>query len=360
MNGLSRRKFLAGTVMAAGAVSFSPLSSAGITESESAEKQAEVDNTGLIWGNLIHLSYNMWCDRLPEKWGNYTKEQLHYVAVSDTLRFDDKLWYDITDRMAKAGMNMVVIDVGDAIQYKSCPEISVKNAWSESRLRDELARLRGMGLEPIPKLNFSAGHDQWLHEYSRMVSTPVYYKVCAGVIEEVADLFGKPRFFHLGYDEENFGNQRAYSIAIVRQHELWWHDFDFSRTTVEKQGCRPWIWSDYAWDHPDVFYEKMSRSVLQSNWYYNPDFTKKDEKVLRTFRELEKHGFDQVPTGSNWDSPENFGNLVRWCMNEIPGTRIKGFLQTPWFPTLEPFREKHLEAVDQVGEVILSFRRNQP
>lgn len=32
------------------------------------------------------------------------------------------------------------------------------------------------------KLNFSAAHDQWLHDYSRMVSTPVYYKVCAEVI----------------------------------------------------------------------------------------------------------------------------------------------------------------------------------
>jgi hypothetical protein len=84
--------------------------------------------------------------------------------------------------MAKAGMNMVVIDVGDAIEYASHPEISVKNAWSSTRLGEELARLRSLGLEPIPKLNFSTAHDQWLHDYSRMVSTPVYYKVCAEVI----------------------------------------------------------------------------------------------------------------------------------------------------------------------------------
>lgn len=341
--------------MTSGAACVAPGAMAGALSGTQASFPLSGSDDKMIWGNLIHLSYNMWCDRLPEKWGNYSKEQLHYVAVSDTLRFDDRLWYDITDKMAKAGMNMVVIDVGDAIQYRSCPEISVKNAWTGARLGEELARLRGLGLEPIPKLNFSAGHDQWLHDYSRMVSTPVYYKVCAGIIEEVAELFGKPRLFHLGYDEENFGNQRAYSIAIVRQHELWWHDFNFFRETVEKQGCRPWIWSDYAWDHPDPFYEKMSGTVLQSNWYYNPDFSKKDDKVLRTFRELHKHGFDQVPTGSNWDSPANFGNLVRWCLDEIPGPHLKGFLQTPWFPTLEPFRDRHLQAVENVAEAIRAY-----
>ena len=344
MKDLSRRNFLRNSAIAAGATSMAP----GVFAAGSA-------GPNLIWGNLIHLSYNMWCDRLPEKWGNYSSDQLHYVQVSDNLRFDEKLWHDITDKMAEAGMNMVVIDVGDGIQFASHPEISVKNAWTPAKLGKELARLRSMGLEPIPKLNFSTGHDQWLHEYSRMVSTPVYYKVCAELIAEVTSLFGNPRFFHLGYDEENFGNQRSYSIAIVRQHELWWHDFNFFNKTVEDLGCRPWIWSDFAWDHPEDFYGKMPGNVLQSNWYYNPDFSKTDQKAINTFRELEKHGYDQIPTGSNWDSPDNFGNLVKWCLKEIPGPRLKGFLQTPWFPTLEPFRKKHLEAIEVAGKAIMDL-----
>jgi hypothetical protein len=113
----------------------------------------------LISANLLHLSYNMWCDRLPSSWGHYTHDQLHYIQVSDTLRFDDTLWRDLTEEMAKAGLNMVVIDLGDAIQYESHPEIAVKKAWSPARLREELARLRNLGLEPTPKLNFSTAHD---------------------------------------------------------------------------------------------------------------------------------------------------------------------------------------------------------
>lgn len=151
----------------------------------------------LIWGNLIHLSYNMWCDRMPDAWGHYTKDQLHNIVVSDRLRFDESLYNDILKRMKQAGMNMIVLDLGDAIQYESHPEIVVKGAWSQAKLKGELQKMREMGLEPIPKLNFSAGHDQWLHDYSRMVSTPTYYKVCRELIEETVQIFGKPRFLQL-------------------------------------------------------------------------------------------------------------------------------------------------------------------
>ena len=60
--------------------------------------------------------------------------------------------------MRKVRMNMVVIDLGEAIQYQSHPELAVKGSWPVEKFRKELARLRGMGLEPIPKLNFSTTH----------------------------------------------------------------------------------------------------------------------------------------------------------------------------------------------------------
>ena len=357
MNDLSRRNFLRNTALTLGSAALAPGIFAADSRGEIVSPTNETPDSPMIWGSLLHLSYNMWCDRLPDKWGKtYTSDQMHYVRVSDTLRFDDKLWYDITEKMAKVGMNMVVIDVGDGIQFASHPEISVKKAWSTARLSEELARLRSIGLEPIPKLNFSTAHDEWLHEYARMVSTPAYYKVCADLIAEMAALFGKPRFFHIGYDEETAGNQAAYALSIVRQHELWWHDFNIIVTTVEAQGCRPWMWSDYAWEHPEDFNGRIPGNVLQSNWYYGLEFNKTDNKRLNTFRELEKNGYDQVPTGSNWNTPESFGQLVKWCLKEIPGSRLKGFLQTPWFPTLETFRDRHFQAVDNVAEAINAYK----
>lgn len=51
--------------------------------------------------------------------------------------------------MSEAGFNMVVIDLGDGVEYDSHPEIAVRGAWRPQRLRSELVRLRQLGLEPI-------------------------------------------------------------------------------------------------------------------------------------------------------------------------------------------------------------------
>ena len=103
---------------------------------------------------------------------------------------------------------MLLLDLAEQIVYPSHPELAVKGSWAPERVCKELDRLRGLGLEPIPKLNFSTCHHFWLKEYSRMVSTPEYYKVCADVIRDVCEIFESPRLFHLGWDEERMGAQR--------------------------------------------------------------------------------------------------------------------------------------------------------
>jgi hypothetical protein len=109
------------------------------------------------------------------------------------LRFDQSLWDDLLKKMQQAGMNLLVIDLGDGVKYQGHPEIAVKGAWSTHELRGELKRMRAMGLEPIPKLNFSATHDAWLGKYARCVSTDTYYTVCLDLIAEVNRLFDRPR-----------------------------------------------------------------------------------------------------------------------------------------------------------------------
>jgi len=304
----------------------------------------------MIWANLLHVGTNMWSDRDGES----------YTNAKPYLRCETPLWRELLKKMADVGMNMVVIDLGDGIRYDSHPEIAVKRAWTTDRLRRELARIRQLGLEPIPKLNFSTAHDTWLGPYSRCVSTPTYYAVCHELIEEVVSLFDKPRFFHLGYDEETAGHQKRYDYAVMRQHELWWHDFYFFIEQVENRNVRPWIWADYCWHHPDEFFRKMPKSVLQSNWYYGLAFknkrayTKKNlepaEVYVKAYLDLEKHGYDQVPTGSNHSNPENFGMTVDFCRQHIAPERLLGFLQTPWRFTMETERAHQMQAIDVVAD----------
>uniref|UniRef100_UPI0035A0B6AF Tat pathway signal protein n=2 Tax=Prevotella heparinolytica TaxID=28113 RepID=UPI0035A0B6AF len=243
----------------------------------------------------------------------------------------------------------------------SHPEIAITNAWSIDKLKTELVKIRQLGLEPIPKLNFATSHDTWLGEYHRMVSTRKYYAVCSDLISEVIELFDTPRFFHIGMDEEDYKNQVQYRYATVRQGDLWWKDFYFFVDQVEKKGVRPWIWSDYGWHYPDVFFKKMPKSVLQSNWYYDVQFgdltglEESHKTRYNMYYELEKHGYDQVPTGSNFNNNLNMEGTVRHFKNVIDPSRLLGFMSAPWLPTMPQCAASHKEAIEQLGRAKNEF-----
>ena len=112
--------------------------------------------------------------------------------AADHVRCDEEVWREVTEHMADVGANMLVIDLGEALFYPSHPELAVKGTWSPEKMRAELKRLRGLGIEPIPKLNFSTSHDAWLKDYARMISTDEYYKVVSDVIRDTADIFDRP------------------------------------------------------------------------------------------------------------------------------------------------------------------------
>ncbi len=293
-----------------------------------------------IWACLLHLSYNMWVE--------YSTPSV-FKGYRPYLQLDEDLWDDALKKMAEEGINMVLIDLGDGIRYRSHPEIAVANAWSPERLRNELVKIRKLGIEPIPKLNFAAGHDIWLGEYSRMVSTAKYYEVCTDLIKEVSELFDMPRFFHLGMDEENAEDQRYLNYVVIRQNDLWWHDFYFLVDQVEKMGSRAWIWSDYLWHFPELFLKKMPKSVVQSNWYYEKEFDV-NRKEVKAILDLEKYGYEQIPAASFHNGNDySILSTVKFCKQNIAEPRLLGFLQTFWAPTIELYRETIIKSIELEG-----------
>lgn len=302
-----------------------------------------------IHGNLIHLSFNMWCDRVSPEWVRQEAARTgRHLIHQPSLRLNSQLWREITQKMAASGFNLALLDIGDAVRYESHPEIAVRHAWPPGRLKEELTRLRAMGLEPIPKLNFSAAHDVWLGPYARCISTDTYYAVCRDLIAEVIEIFDRPRFFHIGMDEETAWHQRRLSYVVIRQHELWWHDLRFFVNEIERHNVRAWIWSDFIWEHRDVFLRKMPKSVVQSNWYYGIKFSKRI-RAVEAFQDLEAHGYDQVPTGSDYYIHDSIAGLTRYCRRHIAPERLLGFLQTVWKPTLSKFRRDHLAAIETMA-----------
>jgi len=327
----------------------------------------------MIWGALLHFGYNMWSDIPDERPDKKVPEWCKtFPYTAKHMRFDYGLWKDVTARMAAGGLNTLVVDVGEGLRFPSHPELAVSDSRSAERVAAEVARLKALGLEVVPKLNFSTSHDAWLGEYQRMVGTETYYRVCRDVIRDTYEAFGHPRLFHLGYDEESVRLQQPYDLVIVRQGETWWHDFNFFVKEVERLGMRAWIWSDFVWEHEQEFLARMPKSVLQSNWYYHDEFDleklaqkkpwgEHHRRSVRAYELLEKAGFDQVPCMSNYAAArgekQNIPNTVAHCSRVIAPERLKGFLVAPWARTQETHRERLEAAVDLTAAEIAKFRR---
>lgn len=303
----------------------------------------------MIWSYLVHIGFNMW----REENGPVRAE---YTNASKKMRFDKELWEEILTFAKSHGVNTIVMDLGEGIRYESHPEIAAEGAWPVQELKAEIRKMKDMGITPVPKLNFSTAHDEWLGEYSRMVSSKPYYDVCRDLINEVCGIFDNPPYFHLGMDEEKESHVPFWGYYVVRHGDFWWNDLYFYINELEKNNVRPWIWSDNIWEHRDEFIKKMPKTVLQSNWYYGDYYDRSEiERFVSAYETLDREGFEQIPCGMNL----NIIRTVKHCMDTIAPDRLKGFLQTSWAPTLMTRKYTHYAAMDYLGQARSGFEGNE-
>ncbi|MBQ9976352.1 MAG: hypothetical protein IJP16_07555 [Clostridia bacterium] len=311
-----------------------------------------------MWSILIHLNSNMWSS-----------------SVKDVNTWDEEMWDYILDECVKTDINTIVLDVGNGIEYASHPEIAVKDAWTRKRVRDEVARCKKLGIALIPKLNFSTNHDMWLGIYSRMVSTPDYYKVANDLIKEVYELFDHPEYIHIGMDEES-AQYCSGDLCIFRQGELYWHDLRFLVDCVADTGAMPWAWSNPLFEHPEEYKKRFapdemvlspyhynalrpdhytpidSRSEYQV--YYNEGIYKdrgykyvEEDPFLVHFVEvaipLMKEGYLYVPCASVFNRCKyNHDDLLEYFRDNAPDEQIVGYMTAPWFMTV-PEKKEYFE-----------------
>ena len=296
-----------------------------------------MDSSNKIWAFFLSLGCNMWADKWdpPHDHPIQCDTESRYYEITST---EKDTWKRIVDELPSFGINMVVIDLGEGVRYDSHPELANEGSWTKEELMAELARMRLMGLEPIPKLNFSTCHDAWLGEYAYMVSTKKYYEVVSDIIADVCEMFGNPRFFHLGMDEEDFPFHHT-GITTIRSDDLWWHDLYFLFDEVQKHGARPWIWSDYYWKHQDNWEKKMPKICVQSSWRYERIIPKNAEGKYpqlgyQTYIDFAKMGYDQIPIGTDWWYQENIAETMWLLLTEnVWDEHMLGFMAVPWMRT---------------------------
>ena len=330
---------------------------------------AKIPEYDFKWVSLIHLGRKMWgdlpraidVDRTANKTRILTDEEFAALTTPERLRldrlhFEVPFWEELSLKLRECGCNTIMLDVGEGLIYPSHPELAVEGSWTPDRLKDEVDRLRGMGFEVFPKLNFSTCHDAWLGPYERMVSTPKYYEVCSEVIRDTMEVFAGAKCLHIGFDEEEqIGNQQSSSLVMFRQGDLWWHDINWFVREVERHGARAWIWSDYARRHPfDEFCRRMPKTVVQNPWtYWAVKAKMASDPLIRLYRTLADAGYDVAPCGSNcYGVTENFPAMAEYCKATLPPERFKGMIMATWIKTVEPCRRLHWQAAGLIAEAI--------
>lgn len=352
---MNRRDFLSASGMAG---------VAAVTGCASLQTAGVKPEPKFAWSELIHLGMNQWHEiPLRQKWPNVTDPVIadaiadEYNAA-DHVRFDESVWARVSAKFKNVGVNQIVIDLGEAVEYPSHPELAVKGSWSADKLRGEIRRLRSMGFEPIPKLNFSTSHDIWLKDYHRMVSSPKYYEVVKNLIRDVCEIFENPRYFHLGLDEEVPGFQNGQKIMIVRQGDLWWNDVLFFVRETERHGARAWVWSDYLRRHePEEFARRMPKSVVQSPWWYIGKFDPEKNLPTKAMVRLAKLGYDVIPCSSNcYSHPGAMESVVEFCRKTFDPEHVLGFQMAPWLEMNKVFEKRWFESADQLAASRLKWQ----
>jgi len=121
----------------------------------------------MMWAMLLHLGSNMW-----SKQGERERFAQDTLPYHETMHCDRQVWREITEYLPSRGINTLLINIGEGVKLDSHPEIAVPGAWTKAELKEELSRLREMGITPLPKFNFSCAHNAWMKDYGFAVNTP--------------------------------------------------------------------------------------------------------------------------------------------------------------------------------------------
>jgi len=291
--------------------------------------------------SLIHLGNNMW-----QKPGNtrlHAREEIDSL-YRDYMLTDEEVFKEVTAFMAQHGVNTVLIDMGEGVQLKSHPELAVDGSWSREKFREHLKRLRDLGLTPLPKFNFSCGHNAWMKDMGYKVGLPEYTQFCRDIVNETCELYDGPELFHLGLEEEDELSQKinGHPVRISRSAPKKAEDCADLFETCRKNGARPWMWTDpntvKEFGGDEKFREYIPRDVVMSNWFYGsihngmPDLW--DVPNVLLYKKLDEWGYDQIPTGSTWSLPANNLRTMAFARQYLTDERLLGFMTASWIQTV--------------------------
>jgi len=168
----------------------------------------------------------------------------------------------LLETVAALGYRAILWELENQVQWETCPECATPDSWTKAEFRDILAYSRSLDLEPIPLLQ-TIGHGEYVMTHARYhafrehpdysdcycVSKPEVRDFLKTWIEEICDLFGSIRHFHLGGDEAyRFGT--CARCAAREPNDLYAEHLDALSAGLHQRRIRPGIWHDMILSHP--------------------------------------------------------------------------------------------------------------
>ena len=283
----------------------------------------------------IHLSANAYQDRSE----NAPSDSVHTLAQRAYEPFTVKepaLFRELADRAAEGGVNTLVVAVLDALAYESHPELALPGAWTKEELKTEIDHVRSLGMEPVPMLNFSAAHSVWMGEYRKQISTPAYYRLCEDLIDELCELFSKPKYFILGMEDEYGDRQSLNGYQVVRGSKLFAHDLTLLFDCCRKHGARPWIFNDFHFCSPKEFEKAVPKDVLLSPSRFGLYLPLKP--TAQSALDTAAMGYDVVILASDWPCVIYQNFAFSFAEQKLPREQVAGFWDFPLLPCRKDYR----------------------
>ena len=259
----------------------------------------------------------------------------HYDPVWNANKDNEKpfelpVGLEVIDAMADAGLNLLVIDPKDGVEYASHPELKRRYTQPMDVLRQLADRAKERGIEVAIKLNFSQSgthrHNHWFAPHNALFDNEEYWERAFRVIDELIEAAGVERFFHIGMDEDHDRSVTQYVEAIRTLHQ-----------GLSARKLTTVIWNDSAchWPPAAVHREKSlaaeehaPKDIIHVIWDYG------EEIDTDAFKRATARGL------TVWGAPGTHGNSVEAMLRVLEDCGGEGIVLTRWIPCIAENRDK--------------------
>jgi hypothetical protein len=287
------------------------------------KNQQDTHNVLPIRGFLLHITHYD-----PRWWESKEKE----------APFDLDVALDLIEAMAKAEMNLLVVDCADGPRYTSHPELTRPYSVPMRTFSRLVERASDRGIEVVPKLNFSQSglhrHNHWFRPHNALFDNEEYWKLALEVIDELIHVARPPRFFHVGMDEDHWRSYEQYGAAI-----------DVLHAELQKRDLRTVIWNDSAcqWPQAAIHRDKslaaeagIAKDIVHVVWDYHG-------VQSEVFRRIRNTGFEV------WGAPGREPKLVSSMRDALLNCGGTGMLLTRWVACTPANHQALLDDIRTLG-----------